>query len=127
MQQYWQFKTVAAFLLGVSILAGAFGAHALKGTLTAAELATWQTASNYLMIQSIGILVVSFLPKSPKVKLSLVSLTAGTILFSGSLFSLITFNLKILGMLTPVGGLAMMFGWFVLAWHCFRQYETLKT
>ncbi|MDO6718051.1 DUF423 domain-containing protein [Psychrosphaera sp. 1_MG-2023] len=123
MNHYWNFKAIACVLVALSVLAGAFGAHGLKDILTTSELTTWATASNYLLSQGLGILILSCLPQSPKLTLGLKLILFGVITFSVSLFMLVSFTLKIIAMLTPFGGMLMIVGWGVIAWHCFRQYE----
>lgn len=123
MNQYWNFKAISCVLVALSVLTGAFGAHGLKEVLTATELTTWKTASDYLLTQGIGLLILSCLPQSPKVTLGLKLILFGVITFSISLFALVAFKLKLIAMLTPFGGMLMIIGWSVIAWHCYRQYE----
>ncbi|MDC2887936.1 DUF423 domain-containing protein [Psychrosphaera algicola] len=115
MNHYWNFKAIACVLVALSVLAGAFGAHGLKDILTTSELTTWATASNYLLSQGLGILILSCLPQSPKLTLGLKLILFGVITFSVSLFMLVSFTLKIIAMLTPFGGMLMIVGWGVIA------------
>ena len=107
---------IAAGLLGFTGVAlGAFGAHALKDTLTAAgTLDTWRTAVLYQLIHAVALLA---LPAWPWVGRSWI---VGVVLFSGSLYWLALGGPKILGPITPLGGAALLLGWALLIWHAFK-------
>lgn len=123
MYQYWQYKMIGSGLMLLSVMLGAFGAHALKAQLAAQQLVTWNTACDYLTYQALGILFLSFLPLSPKITLSLKCLTIGIAIFSGSLLVITVYPHPFIGMLTPIGGLLLIAGWAIASWHCFRQFE----
>lgn len=104
-------------LLGVAI--GAFGAHALKGVLTANETtAIFQTGVQYHMMHALALLLVGALYPHlhPKKHLRLVGwlFTVGIVVFSGSLYALAVTNIKILGAITPLGGVCFLAGWFLI-------------
>jgi uncharacterized membrane protein YgdD (TMEM256/DUF423 family) len=97
-------------LLGCSaVLLGAFGAHALKG-IDPALLSTWSTASQYHLVHSVVLLF-----SSTRSVLATRLLTAGVLTFSGSLYLLVLTRVKILGAVTPIGGLLLAAGWAALA------------
>lgn len=117
-----KFLLVATALLGaVGVALGAFGAHGLEGKITEAQVAVWNTAVKYQMIHVLVLLVI--LLHSPKeMKLPAIFFLVGILLFSGSLYLLSTRDLlhlgglaKVLGPITPLGGLSLIIGWVMLA------------
>lgn len=104
-------------LLAVGL--GAFGAHGLKTLLTADQMATYQTAVHYHMIHALGILLVAILSQNLKstrqVLWSARCLGIGILLFSGSLYVLSVSSIKFFGFITPIGGVAFLAGWLLLA------------
>ncbi len=103
-----------AALTGASAVAlGAFGAHALKDTLTAhGTTATWQTASLYHLVHAPVLLLLALHPQIPKRTLNL--FLFGIILFSGSLYLLCLTHIKPLGAVTPLGGILLILAWLDL-------------
>ncbi len=103
----------------VAVLLGAFGAHALKGRLAGDGLALWRTAVEYHFWHALGLLAVGLvavhLPGSALLKWSGWSMLGGIVLFSGSLYVLALTGLRALGMVTPLGGLAFVVAWVLLA------------
>lgn len=101
--------------LGVAL--GAFGAHALRGKLSAHYMDVYRTAVLYHFIHALGLFVVAWLStqiQSPKLNLAGIFLLAGIILFSGSLYVLSITGIKSLGAITPFGGLCFLAGWGLL-------------
>jgi uncharacterized membrane protein YgdD (TMEM256/DUF423 family) len=106
---------VSAFL-GVSM--GAFGAHALKTVLSPDMLEVYKTAVSYQMWHALGLIAIAFIPQASESALVHWAgwlMFAGTLLFSGSLYLLTIFNLKWLGMITPIGGVAFLSAWLLIA------------
>ncbi len=114
--------SVNAFL-GVSL--GAFGAHALKGRVTVEMLAVWQTAVLYHLVHALGLILVGILihlmPQASLLRVSGWLLCAGVLLFSGSLYLLVLSGIKQFGMVTPIGGVAFLVGWLLVAWAAWTQ------
>ncbi len=108
----------AAAVAGFSAVAlGAFGAHGLKGVLAPDLMATYQTAVQYHLVHAVVLLGLSvWLMVRPDRWLSLASgfMTAGLILFSGSLYALALTGERKLGMITPIGGVSWLIGWALL-------------
>jgi uncharacterized membrane protein YgdD (TMEM256/DUF423 family) len=107
----------------VTVLLGAFGAHALKNSLTPAALAIWQTAVHYQMFHTSALLVLGLIPaaRQPRtLHLAGWCLGAGILLFSGSLYLLAITAWTWLGAITPLGGLLFLLGWGALACHAWR-------
>lgn len=108
---------IASILLAMAVALGAFGAHGLKSQLSTDMLQTFKTGVDYhfyhaLGLLFIGILAVSF--PSDLIKWSAILLTAGIVLFSGSLYALAISGIKWLGAITPLGGLSFIAGWVML-------------
>ena len=116
MQRTFLLAGALAGLVGVGF--GAFGAHGLRGRLSAEMLAVFETGVRYQMYHAFAILFVSL----AAVRLDgwLIRgagwlFTAGILLFSGSLYALALSGITILGAVTPIGGLAFLAGWACLA------------
>lgn len=97
----------------VGLVLGAFGAHGLKKTFDLfGTLALWETATFYLFVHALALLSLG---AARHVSRTVASLwMGGMIVFSGSLYLLAVTNLKWLGMITPLGGLALLAGWGLL-------------
>ena len=104
-------------LTGVGL--GAFGAHGLKAVLTPAMLEVYKTGVAYQMWHALGLgLIAVFHQQAPDDKLLHRAgwlMFAGILLFSGSLYLLAVLNLKWLGMITPLGGVAFLAAWLLVA------------
>ncbi|HSI08952.1 MAG: DUF423 domain-containing protein [Rariglobus sp.] len=109
------YLTSAAGVLGVS--AGAFGAHALKDILTeAGTLSIWNTAVLYHLIHVLALLVTTLFssnqtPPSRWLRKACQCWLLGILLFSGSLYSLALGGPRLLGPVTPLGGIFLILGW----------------
>ena len=105
----------------IAIILGAFGAHALKKVLSIDELATFETGVKYQMYHALFLVVVGMMTElSLKIKKIIYNLVVfGIVFFSGSIYllatnSLTTFDFKIIGFVTPIGGLLLILAWGVL-------------
>lgn len=103
-------------LLAVAL--GAFGAHGLEEKLTPKYLEVWKTGVQYEMFHAIGLMIIGILsskfPASSLLSWSGWLMFIGIILFSGSLYVLSTSGIKILGAITPIGGVAFIVSWLLL-------------
>ncbi len=113
--------STAAFFGMTSIVLGAFGAHALKQVLTIEQLTTFETGVKYQMYHALFLLFLSLNTHlSDKVKKTILIVTIlGVILFSGSIYllatdSMNTFNFKVIGFVTPIGGLFLIVAWSIV-------------
>ena len=102
----------------LSIMFGAFGAHGLEDRLSASYLDTFNTAVRYQILHTLALLGIICLPDH-LVKLRTlhwvsISFAAGVLLFSGSLYLLVLFDIPSLGVITPIGGAALILGWVLL-------------
>jgi uncharacterized membrane protein YgdD (TMEM256/DUF423 family) len=117
------FASVAAFLLAAAVGLGAFGAHALKARLDTYSLGIWEKAVFYHFIHALGMLIVASLAKlrEPRAALICWLLLAGVLLFSGSLYLLALTGARMLGAVTPAGGVALIAAWLVLGWSLLKN------
>ncbi|PWK77330.1 uncharacterized membrane protein YgdD (TMEM256/DUF423 family) [Mucilaginibacter oryzae] len=124
-----QIVITASFFGMLAVITGAFGAHGLKSTLTAAQLEVWHTAVQYNFYHVFALLFLSaFAGKNDGGLISAAHylFTFGIILFSGSLYLLSCRDLlgwswlHIMGPITPVGGLLFILGWLMLALAAIR-------
>lgn len=107
-----------AVFMALGVLFGAFGAHALKKILSPDMLAVFNTGVEYQFYHALGLLLVGsigFRIESKWLNWSGIFLIFGILIFSGSLYALSISGIKILGAITPIGGLAFVAGWFCLA------------
>jgi uncharacterized membrane protein YgdD (TMEM256/DUF423 family) len=104
-----------AALMGASAVAcGGFGAHALKATLGASALMTWQTGVLYHLIHALAVLALAALPVHRGIGRIALVWALGTALFSGSLYALALTGWGWLGPITPIGGALFVGGWLGL-------------
>ena len=102
---------------------GAFAAHGLKGQLSAEYLAVFQTGVHYQMLHALALLGLAALWQRLGGRLLTaagVCFCVGILLFSGSLYALTLTGISALGMITPVGGLMFLAGWFCLGLAAWR-------
>lgn len=105
---------ISCLLLALAVALGAFGAHALRDSLTESQLDVWKTGVDYHFYHSLGILlltIVHMLRPNKWLSRSILLLLVGVIFFSGSLYLLTTMEWTFLGPVTPIGGLAFIAGW----------------
>jgi uncharacterized membrane protein YgdD (TMEM256/DUF423 family) len=110
----------AAILGMLSIIFGAFGAHALKKILDIEQLSTFETGLKYQMYHALFLLFVGISKISEKAKKTIFYLVVfGVLFFSGSIYLLATrtvtnIDFSIIGIVTPIGGLLLILAWLVL-------------
>lgn len=112
---FWSLGCVFA-LAGVA--AGAFGAHALRDMLPQSLLAIFETGVRYQMYHAFALLataVIAARRASRGVAAAGWLFTAGIVVFSGSLYLLAVTGVRWLGAITPLGGVAFLLGWLLLA------------
>nr|WP_314839095.1 DUF423 domain-containing protein [uncultured Flavobacterium sp.] len=117
-----------AILGMIAIILGAFGAHALKKVLSLDQLATFETGVRYQMYHALFLLFIgNYDALSQKKQKAIYYLVlSGVALFSGSIYllatnSLTSFDFKIIGFVTPIGGLLLIIAWFVLLTSIFDK------
>ena len=104
---------------------GAFGAHGLKERLDAYSMGVYEKAVLYHFLHALGILLVALLGRAGVIGVAGEArvawlLLAGIVLFSGSLYVLAISGMRVLGAITPLGGLAFIAGWLLLAYEALR-------
>jgi uncharacterized membrane protein YgdD (TMEM256/DUF423 family) len=113
-----RFCMLAALLLALATLIGALAAHALKPRLSAEHFDVLQTAVHYQFIHALGLLAIGLLVQrlpGRGMRLAGWLVFVGVVLFSGSLYLLLAGAPRAIGVLTPLGGLALIVGWCVAA------------
>jgi uncharacterized membrane protein YgdD (TMEM256/DUF423 family) len=103
----------------LAVAAGAFAAHGLKNRLPPRALEVFETGARYHMYHALGMLLCAVVATSTARTAGWI-LQAGIAIFSGSLYALALTDVKILGAITPIGGLAFLAGWAYLAWGALR-------
>ncbi len=111
--------------MALAVCLGAFGAHGLKNRLDAYSMTVYEKAVFYHFIHALGILLVSLLARTNAISVAGQARVAwllliGIVIFSGSLYALAISGVRMLGAITPIGGLAFILGWLVLAYEAFR-------
>jgi uncharacterized membrane protein YgdD (TMEM256/DUF423 family) len=110
----------AAVALGLAVILGAFGAHALRPRLDEYSIGVYERAVFYHFVHALGLLVVSLLPRVLNVTSAwtvwvCALLLVGIVIFCGSLYALAITGVRGLGAITPIGGLAFIAAWILLA------------
>ena len=107
----------ASGFIGVAL--GAFAAHTLKARIAPEQLATFEVGVRYQLIHALALLAVAWAhTRWPGrwVQASGWLFIVGTLLFSGSLYALSLSSVRALGIVTPIGGIALLAGWLCLLW-----------
>jgi uncharacterized membrane protein YgdD (TMEM256/DUF423 family) len=107
----------------LAVAAGAFGAHALRERLPETMLAIFETGVRYQMYHALGLLAAALLvarvPSGAGAAAGWL-FTVGIVIFSGSLYILVLSGVRTWGAVTPIGGVAFIAGWVLLAWAGWR-------
>ncbi len=117
----------AAVLGGLSVGIGAFGAHALRATLEAGgRLETFDTAVKYQFYHTLALLAIGILMyhiPDKRLGYAALAMLIGIVIFSGSLYVLCLTGVRWWGAVTPLGGVALIVGWGLLAVGVYQGYE----
>ncbi len=104
-----------AFFGGGAVLLGAFGAHALAGTLDTRHLDIWQTAVRFQFWHALALAVLALSARCGRAHgIAAVAFGIGMLLFCGSLYALALGAPRMFGLVTPFGGVALVAGWVAL-------------
>ena len=114
---------VGAFLLALAVAFGAFGAHGLRNKLDAYSMSVYEKAVFYHFVHALGIVLVALLARTNALSLPAQTRIAwllflGILIFSGSLYALAISGVRVLGAITPIGGLAFIAGWLLPDQRC---------
>jgi uncharacterized membrane protein YgdD (TMEM256/DUF423 family) len=118
------FFVLGSIFAGLAVALGAFGAHALRAALSPEDLATFEVGVRYQMYHALGLLVVAWAAtqwQAATVTAAGWAFVLGIVLFSGSLYALVLSGMRWLGAVTPLGGVAFIVGWGLLAWTALRS------
>jgi uncharacterized membrane protein YgdD (TMEM256/DUF423 family) len=108
----------------LAVLLGAFGAHALKAKLSPDLLAVWKTANEYQFYHALALGLIGLLLRgAPDRALDAAGwcFVIGVLVFSGSLYALALSNVRVLGAITPIGGLLFIAGWALMFYSVVRR------
>lgn len=113
-----------SLLAALAVALGAFGAHGLKDRLSSDMMAIYETAVQYHFYHALGMIMIAILAKLfPDSSLLIWAgglLVLGIVIFSGSLYTLSLTGIRMLGAITPIGGVAFIVGWVLLAVFAFQ-------
>jgi uncharacterized membrane protein YgdD (TMEM256/DUF423 family) len=121
-----KWSAIGAFVLAVAVMIGAFGAHALDGRLDAYSKGVYETGVRYHFYHGFALLMVSFLPRIGALSAKRAGwicglMLAGIVLFSGSLYLLALTGERMLGAVTPLGGVAFIAAWLMLGFWLIKE------
>ena len=110
----WVLIGAVSGFLGVAL--GAFGAHGLPKDTPPEALEWWKTAAQYHLIHALALLLAGLASlHGPRVDLAGWCFLVGTLIFSGTLYAMTLGAPRILGAVTPIGGVLLLAGWIALA------------
>lgn len=113
---------IGALSAFVAVACGAFGAHGLEKVLEPRMLEVWKTGAQYQMYHALALIGFGLWAANAPSASTFPgwAFLIGTILFSGSLYALALSGVKILGAITPLGGLSFLLGWILFAFAALR-------
>jgi uncharacterized membrane protein YgdD (TMEM256/DUF423 family) len=112
------FLTLGSISGALAVMIGAFGAHGLKNKLCDQMMTVYKTGVEYHFYHTFALLGIGLLALHCESKLLTASgwsMAVGILLFSGSLYALSISGIRVLGAITPIGGLFFIIGWVLLA------------
>jgi uncharacterized membrane protein YgdD (TMEM256/DUF423 family) len=116
---------VGSLFLALAVGFGAFGAHGLKDHLSEYAMSVYEKAVFYHFVHALGLLIIGVLMKSGSLTIAGTNrvgwlLSIGILVFSGSLYALAISGVRVLGAITPIGGVAFVAAWVMLAFEAVR-------
>lgn len=113
------FLILGSVMMALAVAIGAFGAHGLAGKVSEKMLSNWQTGAHYHIIHALAIIIIALtiakFGSSGMLTTAAWLIFAGIVFFSGSLYVMVLTDIKVLGAITPIGGVAFIAGWIVYA------------
>lgn len=122
-QSRWAFILGSFFGLS-GVIAGALGAHALEKVLEPELLSAFETGVRFQMYHALLLVLLGILAKlfpDKLLKMVIVCIIIGVVLFSGSIYLLTTTSLKV-GIITPIGGTVLIIGWLLILVWALRSF-----
>jgi uncharacterized membrane protein YgdD (TMEM256/DUF423 family) len=123
------FVALGSINAALAVIFGAFGAHALRARISPEMLSVYHTAAQYHFYHALGLLLIGVLASQFQndraLQLSGFLMLAGIVLFCGSLYLLAVTGVTWLGAITPLGGVAFITAWVVLAVAALRATSQL--
>ena len=122
--------SIGAIFSGLSVTLGAMGAHSLKNILTEKNLSAFQTATEYMGYHGLALILVGIVSLqlsdngAKALKKVGILFTTGILMFSGSIYILISDGPRFFGPATPLGGLCFMLGWFIFAGVIIKHFKS---
>ena len=113
-----------ALAAGIGVAAGAFGAHGLRPILSEKMMSVFETGVRYHLVHALAMLIAGLSAHWFSHRVFVIaswSFFVGILIFSGSLYTMALTEIRILGILTPFGGLAFLIGWGFLAWGYWKR------
>ncbi|HDK38049.1 MAG TPA: DUF423 domain-containing protein [Thiolapillus brandeum] len=123
MSSVQRYLIIGALLGFLTVALGAFGAHGLKNLLSTDMLVVYNKAVHYQGLHTLGLLITGLLLREqalPHLRWAARLFTLGILLFCGSLYFLAITQNRMLGAITPLGGLSFLGGWLFLAMGCWK-------
>ncbi len=120
---------IGALMAGIGVAAGAFGAHGLRPILSEKMMTVFETGVRYHLVHALAMLLAGL---SARWWSSQIFMKAGwcfflgIVIFAGSLYALALTGIRMLGILTPLGGVAFLLGWGFMAWGYWTSRELTK-
>ena len=119
---------IGAVMMALAVGMGAFGAHGLRNRLDAYSMSVYEKAVFYHFVHALGILLVSLLARTNAISVAGQARVAwllliGIMIFSGSLYALALSGIRILGAITPLGGISFIAAWILLAYEALRARD----
>ena len=115
---------LGALLVAIGVIVGALGSHALTNVLAPRQLASLGTAVEYQLFNALGLLVVGLLMRTlPAARLRLIAwgLLLGIVCFSGGIYVMLAGAPRLLGYITPLGGVMLILAWLALTIELWRS------
>ena len=120
-----KFLVIATLFMASAIALGAFGAHGLKKILEPEMLKVFHTGVEYQFYNTFGLFFAGIIyvlkPNSKKIRLSLILIIIGTLIFSTSLYALTILNMPIVGAITPIGGTLQIIAYLLLCFGILKD------
>lgn len=114
---------IGSIMAGLSVVMGAFGAHGLRERLAPEMLQIYEIGARYQMYHALAVLAVGLVQikiDHPMLSVAGWCFVVGTVIFSGTLYALSLTGIRILGMITPIGGAIFILGWAAMAYSALK-------